>query len=367
MSLIRAATSDDAEEISDLFWQSFRDGAKGKTEELSAYLKTLYLNPDAAPGINSLVHEDGGRVTGFLGVYPVPMLFKQRPVIAAVCGSVAVLDPQKDPMAGARLIKSFLNGPQDLSFSETANKISYALWTGSGGSALLDYSMKWHRPIFPLGYALQMASERSSFVRRLLPVMRPVAKLFDRFGQAPTSRTTDTSSSVDTAISGVTETVDREEFVSLYPEMTRHFDPRPAIDRDQLAAMLIDAQQKPALGDLFLKKVVAKNGRPVGAIAYHYRAGGVMHILQMLAHRKAESEVLDALIEHARERGAVGIIGRTQPHFLLAMQGRKIYFLVHDWTVVHAKDKDLVAAYLSGKGFVNGLVGEYWNRLNNGI
>lgn len=367
MSLIRAATSGDAEEISNLFWKSFRDGAQGKTDELSAYLKALYLNSEATPGISSLVHDDNGRVTGFLGVYPVPMLFKQRPVTAAICGSIAVLDPQKDPMVGARLVKSFLNGPQDLSLSETANKISYALWTGSGGSALLDYSMKWHRPIFPLGYALHMVSERSSFVRRLLPVMRPVAKLFDRIGQVLTSRKIETASPVDAPTSGALEAVDREEFVSIYHDLTRHFDPRPAMERDQLVAMLSDATQKPALGEFFLKRVKGKNGRPVGAVAYHYAAGGVMHILQMLARRKAEPEVLDTLIEHARELGAVGIIGRTQPHFLLAMQGRKIYFLVHDWTVVHARDKDLVAAYQSGKGFANGLVGEYWNRLNNGI
>ena len=49
------------------------------------------------------------------------------------------------------------------------------------------------------------------------------------------------------------------------------------------------------------------------------------------------------------------------------MQGRKTYFLVHDWTVVHSKQKDIVAAYCGGDGFVNGFVGEYWNRLNNGI
>ena len=362
MSTIRAATPEDAEQISDLFCSAFRGGPDGKTRELTDYLEKLYLHSNS-PGIESIVHENNGRITGFLGVYPVPMTFRKRPVVAAVCGSFAVLNPQDEPMAAPRIMRTFLNGPQDLSLSETANKVSHAVWTGAGGNALVDYSLKWHRPISPLAYALHLAGEKSGFVDTLLPVLNPVARLFDRLGLALFSPRPKHAEDDDFAV----EAAERDEFVSLYAECTRQFDPKPAFVADQLSDMLDDAQQKPDLGRFFTKKVLGKGGRPIGAIAYHYKTGGVMHVLQMLARPKAEANVLDALISHARDVGAIGLIGRMQQRFAVAMQGRKTYFLIHDWTVVHAKDKDIVAAYCNGDGFANGFVGEYWNRLNNGI
>ena len=46
-------------------------------------------------------------------------------------------------------------------------------------------------------------------------------------------------------------------------------------------------------GSFFLKKVLGKSGRTIGAVAYHLAPGGIMHVLQMLARPKTEPEVLD--------------------------------------------------------------------------
>ena len=51
---------------------------------------------------------------------------------AAICTTWMVDDHEADPFAGARLLKAVLSGPQDLSFSETSNDLSTAMWRSLG-------------------------------------------------------------------------------------------------------------------------------------------------------------------------------------------------------------------------------------------
>lgn len=40
--------------------------------------------------------------------------------------------PSENPLAGVRLLRSFLSGPQDVSISETANATALRMWRGLG-------------------------------------------------------------------------------------------------------------------------------------------------------------------------------------------------------------------------------------------
>ena len=98
-----------------------------------------------------------GEVRGFIGVWPRPMLLQGRSIEAAAAGSLMVERPEQHPTAGARLLRAFLSGPQDLSFSETSNDISQRMWQKAGGERLTATSVDWLRILRPAGLATHMA------------------------------------------------------------------------------------------------------------------------------------------------------------------------------------------------------------------
>src|SRR5690606_5035272 len=87
---------------------------------------------------------------------------------------------ETDPLAGARLLKGFLDGPQDISFSETASEVSAQLWTRLRGVALPSYSLEWVRIIRPAGFAVGVASRRSSLAGLFSPLARVVDGVWRR-------------------------------------------------------------------------------------------------------------------------------------------------------------------------------------------
>ncbi|TIX97285.1 MAG: hypothetical protein E5V18_26425, partial [Mesorhizobium sp.] len=88
-----------------------------------------------------------------------------------------ILDHERDPMAGARLLKAYLDGPQDISFSETANDISARLWTRLRGVVLPQYSLDWVRVMRPSSFVLSLSASRMKLARML----NPFAHALDRF------------------------------------------------------------------------------------------------------------------------------------------------------------------------------------------
>src|SRR3989337_1327620 len=59
------------------------------------YFQGIFLNhPCSTPGISSLVYDESGTVTGFLGVTAQPIFIRDHPAIAAV-GSQFIVDPAR--------------------------------------------------------------------------------------------------------------------------------------------------------------------------------------------------------------------------------------------------------------------------------
>ncbi|RUZ12491.1 hypothetical protein EN949_35010, partial [Mesorhizobium sp. M7A.F.Ca.US.007.01.2.1] len=141
MSQIRPLQAADIPAVAGLFQRTFRDGGKPPPPALETYLRWHYLEgPVCDPEIASLVHiASEGDISGFVGVNVLPMRHGQCKLRAAICGSLMVEPRANDPMAGARLLRTFLAGPQDISFSETANALSTQMWTKLRGVALPQY------------------------------------------------------------------------------------------------------------------------------------------------------------------------------------------------------------------------------------
>ncbi|MEN5082934.1 hypothetical protein ABE438_10665 [Bosea sp. TWI1241] len=368
MSEVRPLAAADIPAVAALFQRVFRDPAKPPPAELAAYLDRHYLTaPGCDPRVAPLVHVGAaGTVTGFIGVNALPMVFGERRLVAAICGSLMVDPRAEDAMAAPRLLKSFLAGPQDLSFSETASEVSAQMWTKLRGVALPDYSLDWGRLIRPASFLLDVAASRLGAARLLAPLARGVDRVARRRMQPGELRWSGVADGGELKGGLVVRPLDAAGFAALIAPLTQHFAIRPAWDAAQRDHVLAEAAHKPEFGEPIFAAVETARGAAVGAFLYHHRPGAIARVLQVLARPGQAEAVLDALIRDATERGAAGLRGRTQPALLAAMLGRRIAFTHVASSVVHARDPEILAAFREGAAFVNGLAGEQWSRLVGG-
>lgn len=351
--------------VAALFQRTFRDGRKPPPAALETYLRQLYLDgPVCDPEVASLVHVAGeGGISGFVGVNLLPMRHGSRRLRAAICGSLMVDPRANDPMAGARLLRAFLAGPQDISFSETANALSAQMWTKLRGVALPQYSLDWLRVIRPSGFVLDLASRRIEAARRLGPLARGLDRHLRGRMQENELRWSGVPEAWSSKAGLKVADIDGAGFAALLEPLTRQFSLRPDWNEEQLAYLVAEAARKPDYGEAAFASVSSAGGAPVGAFLYHVQPGRIARVLQILALPGQAGPVIDCLIGHAAQRGASGLRGRTQPALLAAMLGRRIAFTQPAATVVHARDPELVDLFVTAQGFFNGLAGEHWNRL----
>ena len=368
MSTIRPFAVEDVTAVAALFQETFLDPRVAAPAGLAAYMRSLYLDRREGWGdIPSLVHVDGnGEITGFMGVDTLAMRHGDRVLRAAISGSLMVRDHAGDPMAGARLLKALLDGPQDISLSETASEVAMRMWTSLRGVALAQYSLDWLRVLRPGSFAVEAAARKFKPSRLLAPLGRG----FDRLAGLTMKEKAEHWIGLREARPApgglAVREIDAAAFAALVEPLTRQFSLRPQWEPGQLDAIIAEAREKPSRGDLVLCAVETRAGAPVGAFAYHVRRGHIARVLQILARPGQAGPVLDCLVGDAFRRGAAALRGRTQPALLEAMQGRRIAFVNVGSTVVHSRDPALVAACRAGELFFNGLAGEQWNRMIGG-
>jgi hypothetical protein len=341
-----------------LYQDTFFERRKAPSPSLMACLEDFYLSgPSADPDIPSLVHVDGrGEISGFVGINVVPMVFAGTRLRAAFCGALMVRDRASDPMAGARLLKGFLAGSQDVSLSETANKTSREMSRALKGKALAPYSLEWMKVLRPAAFGCDTALRNSPLRRFALPVARGldglhqwsglgrIDKDFHRHSQGPLS----------------VRLVDSKAFADVIGPLTSHYDLRLDWTDSQLRSVVAQAFEKPRYGQAIAALVTDTKGYPIGAFLYHLRQGGVGRVLQVLSQPGRESQIIDLMLADADGRGAAGLRGRTQPALLEAMLGKGILFANASSTVVFTRDEAIMGCFRNGQAFVNGLAGESW-------
>ncbi len=349
---VRPLEPRDIRGVARLFADTFLRGRA--TDDLERRIAQFYLGPTTAGGSPaSLVHVDGeGRVDGFIGVTRMPFTVGDQPVEAAFCGALMVDRTRADPMAGARLLRAFVGGPQDISFSETANEVSVAMWKRLRGRVMPGHSLDWLKPIRPAAFAVDLVATRIPGLRLLKPLARPLDAVLSRLNPEPPRRPAGCS----------LRQVEEDEFAALLDALTSTHAVRPRWGEIDIAAMIGEAREKPRYGKLSLH-AVRQGARDVGLVAWHSRPGGVLHVLQTCALPGRADAVIDTLLAHAAENGHSGLRGRTQPWMMEALMARGCMFLARTSTVVHARDAALLDAVLAGDVFVNGFAGESWSGL----
>src|ERR1043166_6084355 len=255
---IRALTPHDIPAVAGLFQRTFRDARVAAPASLTAYLRDLYFaHPWRDPELASKVFVADGAVRGFIGILPQRLAFRGRTLRAAVAGSLMVENPQENPLAGARLLRAYLSGPQDVSLSDSANPVSCGMWERLGGKTAPTESMEWVRPFRPFATALVLGAELAPplrFARPLASLADGIAGLLKRdlLQLAPTS-------------SGVhDDAASDDELIRLIPECAAGYEVRPAWDAATLRWTLTHAAEKKRRGPIVRRIVRGKDGRPLG-------------------------------------------------------------------------------------------------------
>jgi len=356
---IRACAPEDLPTVARLFQSAFRDPASEAPASLHSCLRELFFEyPWDDPELPSRVYiTPDGKLRGFIGVLPLRMSFRGERIRAAVPSSMMVDRPEEHPLAGARLLRSFLNGPQDISISEPLNPLTQGMWERLGGQSMPTESMEWLRVFRPAGFGLARMGERYSAAR----VLRPLGTLVDRAAASvagaslqPCGKMPDYATEAD---------VSDDVLIGHIAELTADYELRPEWDPACLKWMLAHAGRNAGRGTLFRRMVYGHNEIPLGCYLYHGRPNEMAWVLQILARPDAVGPVLDSLFAHAYRHGSVAVKGRTQLRLMDGLLRRQCIFFRRHSAAVHSRNPQLLAAVRSGEALTSGLAAESWTRL----
>ena len=356
MTEIRACTREDIPAIARIFQKRFRNPSRRAPNSLESCLHEIFFDHpwyDRELSTRVFVAPEGG-VAGFIGVVPLHMSFRGRPVRAAVPTSLAVEDPKRYPLAGAKLMRSFLSGPQDISVSEPANDVSQAMWTRLGGHIFPSESMEWLRVLRPVGLALALPDSSWAGLAAPAALAADAAIRKAAAGRFRARASGTYQRDVDVTV---------EQLLPYLEEFSSSYALHPRWDPATVSFMLRHAAQNTARGTLYMRVVFGRGDAPLGCYLYHGRPGKIAFVLQILGHPGGLEGVLDSLFAHADAHGSVGVKGRTELRLLEPLLRRKCIFFRRHSAMMHSRDPELVAAVASGTAVTSGLAAESWMRL----
>jgi len=359
---VRAFEERDISGVIDLHRRVFplpNDGGTDRLRAYDAYFHEMFLDAPWRDGQPSLVYEDDdGTPIGFLGAMSRRMVLRDRPVQAVITSQFIVEPTRRATLAGIKLIRAVLAGPQDLTLADEASDISRRLWEGLGGTTALLYSLHWVRLLRPVQFAVaRWGPTRRGAARVWIPLGRVVdavaARLLDgvlRPAAPPTS---------GEELSGGTLAACVAEFAG---DRTL----RPEYD-DRMAHWLLEMlARKPGCGRL--QKVLVRTA--AGEIAGWYLScgvGGVREVLQVGARQERIGDVLDHLFAQAWHEGASAVVGRIDPRFASVFSDRGCVFRHRgQWMLIHSRDPELVRVIQRGDAFLTRLEGEWCLRFRAG-
>jgi len=354
----RSLRQSDIADVAQLFQQRFRDPSKPASAPLLAYLEDVFLNHPwrDSEQMSKVVVDGDGRVQGFVGVFPQRYVHRDNVIRTSVLGTLMSSDPNRNPLVGAKLLRSALGGSQDLSISESANPLSLKMWEKSGGATLPLFSLSWLRVLKPTAMSLAMLCERYPLFSPAFPVANGLDRLAKRFGPEFLSIALE-------APQGKDFEVGPDEFAAAVPALSTRYEIRPQWDPAILTWLLKHAGSKSAFGPVMMRLVRDKRDRVVGGYIYYGKGHGIAFVLQLLAEPGSERLVVDNLLAHAEANGLSAVRGRLQPEFLDALVRQKSFLFRRSATVIHTKSASLQAAFGGPSALISGLAAEGWTKL----
>lgn len=352
---IRPCREEDLPGVLDLLRQLYPKITDAEMAGKSRRLHERMMNSPWKNGdIGSLVCETGSRITGFLGVDPRRMRYREETVDVAVSFSFMVHPDHRSGMVALNLMKTFLSGPQDLSLADSASDLSRRIWERLGGKTLPMRSMYWKHIVRPAGFAAQYL-RRKKIIGPLVSLARPLVRAadtaFDYFRDAQAA----------TLPKGV-------HIRELPPDLLaacirdRSADKKlaPAYTSGELKWLLDLAGGVSEFGRLRREAVTDRRENILGWMIYYSNPGGVNEVLQLKAIPGREHLVVSALFGRARQQGAVEVSGRLDPELTVALAGFRCFYLPRMWMLVHSRHEGIRDALAADDLFLSRLEGDLW-------
>jgi GNAT superfamily N-acetyltransferase len=353
---IRRFTDADITQTADLHQRGFELPKKdGQRSAYQTYFRTTFLESEwvdnDCPSLAAV--DNGGRVIGFLGVVRRPMSVNGMRIRAAL-STQFVVDPEwRNRLVGIELLKRFLSGPQDLSFTDEAAERSALIWERLGGVRSPIHSMYWLAPLRPAGlWIWKIRRAGHAFLPALAcPIAHAGDELIDRMtrrGRCPTQ------------IELQQRQQDPELVLENLSELRNEWPLAPNYNLQDTQRLIEIARSRTAFGDFRSVSLHRQDGRLAGCYMYYASPGGLSEVIQVAARRGLESEVLSHLIETASEEKAAGLIGRMDPRIQHAV-AKSICTVSprQSFMLVHARNRSIERLITSGSALLSRLDGEW--------
>ncbi|HYR07341.1 MAG TPA: GNAT family N-acetyltransferase [Longimicrobium sp.] len=349
--LVRPFTPDDVASVAELRGRVFRQ-ARRSGAELQGYLRQVFFeSPWHDPELPALVADDGGTITGFVGVVPRPFTHGGQRLRGAVATQIMVA-PESRGLTGLRLMQGAFAGPQDLLFADVVNPVVRRVWERSGGSTALLYGFHWIRTLRPARHAAAGLGQA--------PLARGT-----RFLAGPLFRIADSVAAPQAVRTAPSFAVEPMADLGALPALLARTAPRGAIlpvyDPDALAWLMEHARERWRDERVEAVLVRGADGEPVGCFIYLNGGAGTAQVLQLAALPPHRGAVLRQLFRHAWQAGAAAVRGRADPLWMdeVGAAGCR-WERSGEGIIVHARRAELLAALLRGDAVLGGLDGEWW-------
>ncbi len=310
-------------------------------------------HPWSDPELPSLVAtDDSGRVVGFIAAQARRMRFDDRDIRGVCCGDL-IVDPEHRAGAGApgaQLLSRLLEGPQDVTWSDSTSDAVARAWRALGGhvdhARATDFMLVLH-PGRWLSNILTTRARGRHVGRRLAPVGSfPGQALGGWF----------TGRRVEGAAADVTgEVADVGAIIEALPAIMRRIRVCVAWDEAALGHFLALLQR---VDGNVRCRLVRRRQRPIGWYAYIARRGGASRLLHLAAADNAVDAVVADLVADARSTGGAVLSGRAEPHLERPLRNR-LAALGFAWQpVLRARDPELAATLATSSSLLTRLDGE---------
>jgi hypothetical protein len=356
---IREFVRDDIGPAADLWMRLVGERTEPAPPSLKEYFERIYFgNPWYDREVPSYVYEDGGRILGFLGAMQRPMMFRGQSIRAAVLCGVMVDKIENRRQTATAMMQKFVDGPQDLSFTDCARPAAVRIWQACGGAPAFIYCLDWTRLLRPTRHLMGLASRRKG-MRVAAAVAAPLLSAVDaaaaRAPFGPFRAPAGEAAEMDEA--------SPETLIDCIAEFTGDKALRPRLDAagfDWLLSALSQSFRRERLHSVVVR---GEGGRRVGWFVYYLEPGGTAQVLQLGGKASEIRPVLDSLFHHASREGAVAVTGQAIPELVYALSESHCRFRsLSLGMLVHARHQEIVNAIHRGDAFLSRSEGEWWIR-----
>jgi hypothetical protein len=350
---LRSAEPSDLLEIASLGRRIFRQREHKSDESLASYYRKIFFeNPWRDERYSSVVYVgENGRIAGFIGVIPRPMMFAGRSIIG-VATTEFMVSPEARGVIGPLLLRRVLRGSQDFTIGDRGTDSAIALYEAFGGIAVVWNSLYWSVPLdrVALRFETSTHAPTSPLRDRLL---RRAARAVDSLASRLTSQ--------PRLPAGVSEEpLDLQAVVDSLPRFVAAGDLYPQYDQRSLSWLLDRIRGRDDCERLLTRKLV-RDGRMIGWYIYQIRAGGVADIIQAAALSGDEVAVFDSILCGIAQEGCTVVNGRLDRRFASVIVGRRLPLtLAQPWVGIHSRSPEITAAFATGRAFLSRLDGEWW-------